>query len=1583
MKKIFVSSTFKDMQFERDHLHSRIVPLLDAQAAAYGESVSLVDLRWGVDTTDLDSAEGARKVLSVCIDEIDRCKPYMIIILGDRYGWIPDQEITRSYMDDMELMEKSVTELEIIHGVFRNSGGGKALFYFRRMEGDGIPAEFLAEDALHAQKLNALKERIRALPNASVSEYTVKWDKEHNTPVGIETFGELVLRDVAAAMREEWQSNLLLSPWEKCGILQNNIAAEKAQNAVRRDSVVGQIEKSRKEHHAVLLYGAGGYGKSVIAAQWARRREEEGDRVLRFFCGTLPMLSSAEGLIRGMIWQMERFLGMEPSDADALDDEAFTQLLAQRAAQYAQQEAPPLSILIDGVDQLAETPLMARYGFIPPNLSGRVSMLITTNTMYQPPLFLPVIPLGPLSGEEKTAIIQSLLRAASKQMDDRIIQEIARRPVSENPLGLSLLIQRFLMMSRQDYDRIRAGGDDMAAIYAFQKELLSELPNQAPTLMMRLISQARENLGFSWISLACVYIGISRSGLRYSDLAAILGKKFNQLDFSVFIHYLKGCFLVREDGCYDFSHGILKMGIRRLFIEDDGHKLYCYQSVARHLLSLPASDPLRQSEFLWFAYDAQINTEAVRFLADLAGAEPSAVRASAHSLRDACARRDARAWFCQALEDCAADAQFPPRTLFRALEFLVHGFADNLSGSISDQIILKKFLRTVCGILSHSEENRLSGTDCALLYAQACIKEAECRIISKTEASSEREEELLTTAQALLEERGRGEERILRIRCGRLLAGVYARRGLWEKALDTLSAMRGVIREYCGPYDYETASFAKTDIVTANRLYADYFLTSAELRLAQNTGQSLLEGVSTISLYLHDLEDIEDRELLLDERMRALKLHAKLLLASGDPPMGLLARRQLLTLVQLCEDRLKKENDAGVMAHLADAFELLFEAACEKGDAASVSEAAGYGLRSIHMHIQRAGFLGTPEALIPLASSCIKMAGLYREHGTQEDLDQAGQLLSVAGSILKGAVTRFRDPRLISLLVSLEVTHAELSFLQYGKDWIPQVNEAIQVVNRYLDKAELSPSGKLNTRVRLEKLRIAAGGVNVSSARDNLQGMLDAAADASESDQAKLRLLLADLLWQMDGEENAAQAAAHLKTVLDLPLPARERLDAYQLLLRTAVQAPDKTGLSQQETMDLCGRALDCVWEELSHRNSPEYYVLLCDFLQAETRLHLRGACPQNAMDPARQAVECAALILERHISEKSFERVAECCRLRAEAARQNGAYREAVYACDMRMDYVRRLFSLYPGVRSFHTFGDTAAEVSGFFFDLYAQGGGSAAAYGLNEGHAERVLIDCHTRLGKFVEDRADDLEANQHIAAIFSRLALTLSERHVSALWMLWVPDMVQNAAVCCRRFVTRLDDPDQISASLRDIKPLLDLLAGMSKTVRDEDFRAAGVGKKAVRDFRVAVLVNFARICTLFSEYVKVPEARLSNYREAARAYHILWHDYDETYQSDWSGAVYKCYEYLKEYSGSPAAAVKAIHACGYEPAYHKDMIGNIEFAYRTAKQLYQDDPSQYRDLFRNALNDMIAACSTTEKLFIHSKQYKALKEELRSL
>ena len=90
--RVFISSTFRDMKAERDHLVKFIFPqfrkLCESRGVIWGE----VDLRWGV--TDEQAAEG--KVLPICLEEIKRCRPYFIGLLGERYGWVPKRSRRRS-----------------------------------------------------------------------------------------------------------------------------------------------------------------------------------------------------------------------------------------------------------------------------------------------------------------------------------------------------------------------------------------------------------------------------------------------------------------------------------------------------------------------------------------------------------------------------------------------------------------------------------------------------------------------------------------------------------------------------------------------------------------------------------------------------------------------------------------------------------------------------------------------------------------------------------------------------------------------------------------------------------------------------------------------------------------------------------------------------------------------------------------------------------------------------------------------------------------------------------------------------------------------------------------------------------------------------------------------------------------------------------------------------------------------------------------------------------------------------------------------------------------------------------------------
>jgi hypothetical protein len=103
--RVFISSTFRDMYAERDHLVRVIFPELKERCLKRHVRLIDVDLRWGVTEKE---AEGGG-ALDICLDEIDSCRPYFLGLLGHRYGYIPPGN------------EHSITAEEVYHGVLHNS----------------------------------------------------------------------------------------------------------------------------------------------------------------------------------------------------------------------------------------------------------------------------------------------------------------------------------------------------------------------------------------------------------------------------------------------------------------------------------------------------------------------------------------------------------------------------------------------------------------------------------------------------------------------------------------------------------------------------------------------------------------------------------------------------------------------------------------------------------------------------------------------------------------------------------------------------------------------------------------------------------------------------------------------------------------------------------------------------------------------------------------------------------------------------------------------------------------------------------------------------------------------------------------------------------------------------------------------------------------------------------------------------------------------------------------------------------------------------------------------------------------------
>lgn len=163
--RIFLSSTFRDFAEERDLLVKRVFPALRARLRERFVELVDVDLRWGITAEQAERGE----VLPICLAEIDRARPFFIGTLGERYGWVPPAESYPPHLIERFpwLAEhqggKSVTELEVLHGVLNDPAmAGRAFFYFRSPEyAKQKGGEYLPSSPEDAERLAALKQRIR------------------------------------------------------------------------------------------------------------------------------------------------------------------------------------------------------------------------------------------------------------------------------------------------------------------------------------------------------------------------------------------------------------------------------------------------------------------------------------------------------------------------------------------------------------------------------------------------------------------------------------------------------------------------------------------------------------------------------------------------------------------------------------------------------------------------------------------------------------------------------------------------------------------------------------------------------------------------------------------------------------------------------------------------------------------------------------------------------------------------------------------------------------------------------------------------------------------------------------------------------------------------------------------------------------------------------------------------------------------------------------------------------------------------------------------------------------------------------
>lgn len=182
----FISSTFTDMKSERNLIMYSVLPRVKHWAFKRGIIFDIVDLRWGINN---EQSEKLHQTVRICLERVKDCDPLFICLLGERYGWIPDQNDFNQSMFENDISDyigASATELEImqaLNNAFFDSSEKSCIFLFREelcydLVDKSVVKEYKEQD--NTAHLNNLKKRIEE--KADVLHYTAEFSTNDDEP---------------------------------------------------------------------------------------------------------------------------------------------------------------------------------------------------------------------------------------------------------------------------------------------------------------------------------------------------------------------------------------------------------------------------------------------------------------------------------------------------------------------------------------------------------------------------------------------------------------------------------------------------------------------------------------------------------------------------------------------------------------------------------------------------------------------------------------------------------------------------------------------------------------------------------------------------------------------------------------------------------------------------------------------------------------------------------------------------------------------------------------------------------------------------------------------------------------------------------------------------------------------------------------------------------------------------------------------------------------------------------------------------------------------------------------------------------
>ena len=547
--RVFISSTFRDLQEEREYLVKRIFPEIRAICRERGITFTEVDLRWGL----TEEVQVLGQIIRTCLEEVDRCRPYFLGIVGDRYGYTPeiheihkDGELLRRFpwIEDAIMDGASIIDLEFRYGALDKDAWGKdttvaphAEFFFRRGQENSKDAAGSDEDQ---EKLAELKQRVRD------SQLPVE---EFRDP---ETLGRLVYEGLLKVINNDFAQVRPLTPLEMDRAKHEAFAASRRVAYIPNVAYVKRLNDFAKSEEAPLIVHAqSGSGKSSLVSYWAAayRRKNPSAHVIEHYVGIGAGATDRFGIIRHLMEEIkERFQRTEeiPGAPDALESQ-FANWLGYGLD-------TPIVIILDGVNQLAGT--AQNVDWLPKVWPANIRFVITTTEestleRLQQRQWNELV-VHPLEEKEREAIIVRFLSDYRKALSAEQVRRIASDSKSSHPLFLRTLLEELRVFGQHEHldreiDRYLSSAD-------------------TEDLFQHVLARMEHDFGVEVVRDVLSLIWAARTGLAEGELQELT--RLSRLKLSSLITSLD-YHLLRRDGLLTFFHDYLRRAVERRYLDND------------------------------------------------------------------------------------------------------------------------------------------------------------------------------------------------------------------------------------------------------------------------------------------------------------------------------------------------------------------------------------------------------------------------------------------------------------------------------------------------------------------------------------------------------------------------------------------------------------------------------------------------------------------------------------------------------------------------------------------------------------------------------------------------------------------------------------------------------------------------------------------------------------------------------------------------------------------------------------------------------------------------------------------------------